>query len=232
MLAIRRARERGHADHGWLQSWHSFSFADYHEPRHMGFSALRVINEDFVQPGEGFGTHPHRDMEILTWVLEGALEHKDSMGNGSAIRPGEMQYMSAGTGVTHSEFNHSKEEVVHLLQIWIVPNERGARPRYGQKSFAGELASEALCLVASSDGRDGSIAIRQDARVIVARTRAAREFSIELAAGRSAWLQVARGSLRLGVETLLQGDGVAIEKERKLAIRTEAGAEFLLFDLP
>jgi len=232
MLAIRRARERGHADHGWLQSWHSFSFADYHDPRQMGFSALRVINEDFVQPGEGFGTHPHRDMEILTWVLGGALEHQGSMGNGSAIRPGEMQYMSAGTGVTHSEFNHSKEKVVHLLQIWIVPNERGARPRYGQKSFAEELASEALCLVASPDGRDGSIAIRQDARVIAARTRAAREFSIELAAGRSAWLQVARGSLRLGAETLLQGDGVALEKERKLAIRTEAGAEFLLFDLP
>ncbi len=154
------------------------------------------------------------------------------MGNGSAILPGEMQYMSAGTGVTHSEFNHSREEVVHLLQIWITPNERGAKPRYGQKNFAEMLASERLGLLASPDGRDGSIAIRQDARVHGARTRAAREFSIELAAGRSAWLQIARGSVRLDAEALLQGDGVAIEKEKKLSIRTEPGAEFLLFDLP
>jgi redox-sensitive bicupin YhaK (pirin superfamily) len=232
MRTIRRARERGHADHGWLQSWHSFSFADYHDADHMGFSELRVINEDFVQPGQGFGTHPHRDMEILTWVLDGALEHKDSMGNGSAIHPGEMQYMSAGTGVTHSEFNHSKEEVVHLLQIWIMPNERAAKPRYGQKDFADALASERLCLLASPDGRDGSIAIRQDARVHAARTRAAREFSIDLGAGRSAWLQIARGAVRLNGEALLQGDGVAIEKEKKLEIETEKDSEFLLFDLP
>ena len=232
MLTIRRAKDRGHADHGWLQSWHSFSFADYHDADHMGFSALRVINEDFVQPGQGFGTHPHRDMEILTWVLDGALEHKDSMGNGSAIRPGEMQYMSAGTGVTHSEFNHSKGEVVHLLQIWIVPNERGAKARYGQKNFAEKLDSEALCLVASPDGRDGSIAIRQDARVHAVRTRAAREFSIDLAAGRSAWLQVARGSVHLNGQAVLQGDGMAVEKEKTLTIRAERDSEFLLFDLP
>jgi redox-sensitive bicupin YhaK (pirin superfamily) len=232
MRRIRRARERGHADHGWLQSWHSFSFADYRDADHMGFSELRVINEDFVQPGQGFGTHPHRDMEILTWVLDGALEHKDSMGNGSAIRPGEMQYMSAGTGVTHSEFNHSREDVVHLLQIWIIPNERATKPRYDQKDFKDALASGRLSLLASPDGRDGSIAIRQDARVHAARTRVPRELSIELGAGRSAWLQIARGAVRLDGEALLQGDGVAVEKEKKLSIRTEAGAEFLLFDLP
>jgi redox-sensitive bicupin YhaK (pirin superfamily) len=230
--AIRRARDRGHADHGWLQTSHTFSFADYRDPRHMGFSALRVINEDFVQPGMGFGTHPHRDMEILTWVLEGALEHKDSLGNGSRIRPGEVQYMSAGTGVAHSEFNASKTELVHFLQIWILPDELGARPRYGQKSFAKDLASGGLCLVASPDGSGGSIEIRQDARVHAARTAAAREFSFELGRRRSAWLQVARGSLRLDGDVLEQGDGAALKKEERLAIRTEAGAEFLLFDLP
>jgi redox-sensitive bicupin YhaK (pirin superfamily) len=232
MLTIRRANERGHADHGWLQSWHTFSFADFHDPDHMGFSVLRVINEDFVQPGQGFGTHPHRDMEILTWVLDGALEHKDSMGNGSAIRPGEMQYMSAGTGVTHSEFNHSKDEVVHLLQIWIETNERGARPRYGQKNFAGGLKAGGLCLLASPDGRDGSIAIRQDARVQAARTPVSREFAVDLGANRSAWLQVARGSLRCNGEALEQGDAAAIQKERKLSLVTGKGCEFLLFDLP
>ena len=232
MLTLRRAQERGHADHGWLRTWHTFSFADYHDPDHMGFSALRVINEDFVAPGQGFGTHPHRDMEILTWVLEGALEHKDSMGNGSAIKPGEMQYMSAGTGVTHSEFNHSKDESVHLLQIWILPDETGARPRYGQKSFAGALKPGGLCLLASPDGRDGSIAIRQDARVLAARTPAPREFAIDLGAQRSAWLQVARGGLRVNGEALAQGDGAAIQNEKKLAIATEKDAEFLLFDLP
>jgi redox-sensitive bicupin YhaK (pirin superfamily) len=232
MLTIRRANERGHVDHGWLRTWHTFSFADYHDSRHMGFSALRVINEDFVNPAKGFGTHPHRDMEILTWVLEGALEHEDSLGNGSAIRPGEMQYMSAGTGVTHSEFNHSKSEVVHLLQIWIEPNETGARPRYGQKNFSGALKPGGLCLLASPEGGDGSIAIRQDARVHAARTSAAKDFALDFGANRSAWLQVARGSLHLNGESLMQGDGAAIEKERKLSIQTEKGAEFLLFDLP
>jgi redox-sensitive bicupin YhaK (pirin superfamily) len=232
VLTLRRAQERGHADHGWLRTWHTFSFADYHDPDHMGFSALRVINEDFVAPGQGFGTHPHRDMEILTWVLEGALEHKDNMGNGAAIRPGEMQYMSAGTGVTHSEFNHSKSEAVHLLQIWILPNEMGARPRYGQKDFAAALKPGGLCLLASPEGRDGSIAIRQDARVHAARTPTPKEFAIDLGVQRSAWLQVARGGLRVNGEALAQGDGAAIQKERKLAIATEMGAEFLLFDLP
>ena len=231
MLTIRRAKERGHADHGWLRTWHTFSFADYHDPDHMGFSALRVINEDFVEPGMGFGTHPHRDMEILTWVLEGSLEHKDSMGNGSVIRPGELQYMSAGTGVTHSEFNPSKTEPVHLLQIWIETNEEGARPRYAQKSFAGGLKPGGLCLVASPDGHGGSIPIRQDARLQIARTETSRDFSIDLGANRATWLHVARGTLRCNGEALEPGDGVAVQKEKKLSLATAKGTEFLLFDL-
>jgi quercetin 2,3-dioxygenase len=231
MLTIRRAKERGHADHGWLRTWHTFSFADYRDPDHMGFSALRVINEDFVEPGMGFGTHPHRDMEILTWVLEGSLEHKDSMGNGSVIRPGELQYMSAGTGVTHSEFNPSKTEPVHLLQIWIETNEEGARPRYAQKSFAGGLKPGGLCLVASPDGHDGSIAIRQDARLQIARTETSREFTIDLGANRATWLQVARGTLSCNGEALEPGDGVAIQKEKKLSLVAAKRTEFLLFDL-
>ena len=232
MLTIRRAKDRGHADHGWLDTWHTFSFANYYDPDHMGFSALRVINEDFVKPARGFGTHPHRDMEILTWVLEGALEHKDSMGNGSVIRPGEMQYMSAGTGVTHSELNPSRSEGVHLLQIWIETGEPGARPRYAQKDFSAGLKDGALHLVASPDGRDGSIAIRQDARLRVARTESARELSADVEAGRTAWLQVARGSLRLNGQSLEHGDGVAIQSEKTLSISASKGAEFLLFDLP
>ncbi len=232
MLTIRKAKERGHADHGWLDTWHTFSFANYYDPEHMGFSALRVINEDFVQPARGFGTHPHRDMEILTWVLEGSLEHKDSLGNGSVIRPGEMQYMSAGTGVTHSEFNPSKSEKVHLLQIWIETGEPGARPRYAQKDFAAGLKDGALHLLASPDGRDGSIAIRQDARLHVARADAPRDLAVDLEPTRTAWLQVARGSLRLNGRALEHGDGAAIQGEKQLTIAASKGAEFLLFDLP
>jgi len=232
VLTIRRASERGHADHGWLRTRHTFSFADYHDPRYMGFSVLRVLNDDTVEPGRGFGTHPHRDMEILTWVLEGTLEHKDSLGNGSEIRPGELQYMSAGTGVTHSELNPSRTEAVHLLQIWIVPNVKGAPPRYGQKSFTGALKPGGLCLVASEAGRDGSIAIRQDASLHVARTGQPRSYAVELGSRRSAWLQVARGSLRINETPLAQGDGAAIEKESRLSILAEEDTEFLLFDLP
>jgi redox-sensitive bicupin YhaK (pirin superfamily) len=232
MLTIRKAKERGHADHGWLDTWHTFSFANYYDPDHMGFSVLRVINEDFVQPARGFGTHPHRDMEILTWVLEGSLEHKDSMGNGSVIRPGEMQYMSAGTGVTHSEFNPSKSEKVHLLQIWIETGEPGARPRYAQREFTAGLKDGALHLLASPDGRDGSIAIRQDARLQVARADAPRDLSVDLDPGRTGWLQVARGSLRVNGEALEHGDGAAIQGEKQLSISASIGAEFLLFDLP
>ena len=232
MQTIRRAEERGHAEHGWLESWHTFAFADYFHPAHLGFGALRVINEDFVQPGRGFGTHPHRDMEILTWVLEGALAHEDSMGNGSVIRPGEMQYMSAGTGVTHSEFNSSKTELVHLLQIWILPRTAGATPRYGQKNFSAALAPGDLVVLASPDGDHGSIAIRQDARVLAARAEADAELAHVLAPGRKAWLQVARGKLRANDTDLAAGDGLAIENERELALQVPKGGEFLLFDLP
>jgi redox-sensitive bicupin YhaK (pirin superfamily) len=232
MFTIRPARGRGHVEHGWLESWHTFSFADYFDPDHMGFSALRVINEDFVQPAQGFGTHPHRDMEILTWVLEGSLEHKDSMGNGSVIQPGEMQYMSAGTGITHSEFNHSATEMTHLLQIWILPSEREAKPRYGQKSFAEALKKGDLCLLVSPGGEGGSIAIRQDAKVLAARTNTDREYEWQLAPGRCAWLQIARGSLRANDRSLAQGDGLAVEDEGTLSIQAAGGAEFLLFDLP
>jgi redox-sensitive bicupin YhaK (pirin superfamily) len=191
-----------------------------------------VINEDFVEAGQGFGTHPHRDMEILTWILEGSLQHKDSMGNGSLIQPGEMQYMSAGTGVAHSEFNPSKSERVHLLQIWIQPNEHGAKPRYGQKDFTKALASGRPVLVASSDGKNDSIAIRQDARLFVARAKNENEWMVDLAPGRSAWIQMARGAARVNDRPLAQGDGAAVEGERKLTIQPDDGSELLLFDLP
>lgn len=232
MLTIRRARERGHAEHGWLESWHTFAFADYFDPAHLGFSALRVINEDFVQPAQGFGKHPHRDMEILTWVLEGELEHQDSLGNGSVIRPGEMQYMSAGSGVTHSESNPSKGDRVHLLQIWILPNVGGGPPRYGQKSFAAALAQGGLVPLATPDGRAGSIAIRQDAQVLAARADEDREHAYAFAPGRKAWIQAARGSVRVNDLALEAGDGLAVEGERALSIQVAKGGEFLLFDLP
>jgi redox-sensitive bicupin YhaK (pirin superfamily) len=232
MLIHRRALDRGHAQHGWLESWHTFSFADYFDPSQLGFGALRVINEDFVQPARGFGTHPHRDMEILTWVLAGELEHKDSMGNGSVIRPGEMQYMSAGSGVTHSEFNPSKSALVHLLQIWILPSVGGATPRYGQVNFAEELARGRLVPLATPDGAGGSIAIRQDARVLAARTDVESEWNYDLAAERRAWIQVARGTLAVNDFALEAGDGLAIEREDALSMRTASGGEFLLFDLP
>jgi len=228
MIQVRQAKDRGHANHGWLDSWHSFSFADYHDPRHMGFSALRVINEDRVIPGEGFPTHPHRDMEILTYVLEGALEHQDSLGTGSVIRPGEVQRMSAGQGIRHSEFNHSKNEPVHFLQIWILPNVQGVQPSYEQKRIA---LDGKLRLVASPDGRDGSVTIHQDARVYAARLNGA-EVSHALAPGRRAWLQVARGTARVNGTTLQAGDGAGIEGETALRLAADGSAEVLLFDLP
>ena len=228
MIQVRKARDRGHANHGWLDSWHSFSFADYHDPRHMGFSALRVINEDRVIPGEGFPTHPHRDMEIITYVLEGALEHQDSLGTGSVIRPGEVQRMSAGTGIRHSEFNHSKNEPVHFLQIWILPNVQGVKPSYEQKRI--ELDGK-LRLVASADGRDGSVTIHQDARVYAARLNGA-EVSHALAPGRRSWVQVARGTAKVNGTTLHAGDGAGIESEADLRLAADGSAEVLLFDLP
>ncbi len=231
MITMRKSRDRGHADHGWLDTYHSFSFADYHDADHMGFRHLRVINEDRVAAGKGFGQHGHRDMEILTWVLEGELKHEDSMGNGDVIKPGELQYMSAGKGVLHSEFNASQTQPVHLLQIWILPQTAGVAPRYGQKSFAKELTAGGLVTVASPDGADGSLAIRQDARLMVARTEKDETFAYPLGEKRFAYLQVARGRLRVNNTDLQQGDGVEIEKEAELAILAVKGSEFLLFDL-
>jgi redox-sensitive bicupin YhaK (pirin superfamily) len=231
-LVVRRAKDRGHADHGWLDSFHTFSFADYHDLAHMGFRVLRVINEDRVQPGRGFGTHGHQDMEILTWVLEGELEHKDSMGTGSVVHSRELQYMSAGSGVTHSEFNPSPKEALHFLQIWILPAVKGAKPRYDQKSFATALKPGELVLIASPDGASGSIAVRQDMKLFAGVLDRNQTATHALGAPRHAWLQVTAGSLKVGDEKLAVGDGLAVSGESKLAMSADARAEFLLFDLP
>jgi redox-sensitive bicupin YhaK (pirin superfamily) len=231
MLSIRRAKDRGHANHGWLDSRHSFSFADYHDPEHMGFRALRVINEDRVQPGRGFATHPHRDMEILSYVLEGALEHRDSMGNGSVIRPGDVQRMSAGSGVTHSEFNASQREVVHFLQIWLLPTALGLAPSYAQKHFTREEKAGRLRLVASPDGADGCISIHTDARVYAGVFAAGERASLELAPGRHAWLQVARGRAHANGHDLGTGDGAALSGEAALRVEAADDCEILAFDL-
>jgi redox-sensitive bicupin YhaK (pirin superfamily) len=231
MITVRPAAERGHADHGWLDTRHSFSFASYHDPRHMGFRSLRVINEDRVKPAEGFGTHAHRDMEILTWVLEGALGHKDSMGNGSIIRPGDLQRMSAGTGVTHSEFNPSPEAPVHFLQIWLLPRERGLPPGYEQKRFPQEERRGRLRLIAAGDGRDGAVTIHQDAALWTALLQPGESVRHALAPGRYAWLHVARGAVSLNGSTLGAGDGAAVSDEAALEITGAARAEVLLFDL-
>lgn len=230
-LSIRRAAERGHANHGWLDTWHTFSFADYYDPRFMGFRALRVINDDRVAPGRGFGTHPHRDMEIITVVLEGALGHKDSMGNGSVIRPGDVQRMSAGDGVTHSEMNASATEPVHLLQIWIVPDEKGGPPSYDQRAFPEAERRGVLRLVASPDGEGGSVRIQQDARLFVTRLGAGEAVTHEVPKGRHAWIHVARGSVSVNGERLDAGDGAAVSDPGALAIRGEAEADVLVFDL-
>jgi hypothetical protein len=232
MLRIRKSAERGHADHGWLDTYHTFSFADYHDPREMGFSALRVINEDRVQPKTGFGTHGHRDMEIITYVLEGALEHKDSMGNGSIIRPGDVQRMSAGTGVTHSEFNHSQTGLVHLLQIWIEPNVRGVKPGYEEARFEDADKRNRLRLVASPDGAEGSVSIHQDARIFVTRPDAGAEVAHALATGRSAYVHVARGSAEVNGHPVSAGDGMKLSDERAVRVQGVDAAELLLFDLP
>jgi redox-sensitive bicupin YhaK (pirin superfamily) len=231
MILIRRSNERGHANHGWLDTYHTFSFADYHDPRHMHFRALRVMNEDRVEPGQGFGTHPHRDMEIVTYVLSGALEHRDSMGNGEILRPGEFQRMSAGTGITHSEFNPSPDEPVHLYQIWLFPERKGIEPSYEQKQFADAELHNRLRVVASPDAADGSLLIHQDARSFIARLDGAVRLRHELADGRHAWLQVLRGSVALNGEDLGTSDGAAISEERVLEIQAMEDAEVMLFDL-
>ena len=232
MLTVRKADERGHASHGWLDTWHTFSFADYHDPREMGFGALRVINDDKVEPGQGFGTHGHRDMEIITYVLDGALEHKDSMGNGSVIRPGDVQRMSAGTGVRHSEFNPSREERVHLLQIWIEPRITGVRPSYEEKQFGPAEKKGQLRLIASPDGREGSVTIHQDALVYAALFDGRDAVAHRLAPGRRAYVHIARGAVKMNGVELKGGDGAKIAGENELKFSGAKQAELLLFDLP
>ncbi|HTH49721.1 MAG TPA: pirin family protein [Candidatus Limnocylindria bacterium] len=230
MITIRKSQERGHANHGWLDSYHSFSFADYYDPKHMGFRSLRVINDDVIAGGGGFGTHPHRDMEIITYVIRGALEHSDSMGNGSVIRPGDVQYMAAGTGVQHSEFNHSPSEDVRLLQIWIQPDRRGAKPGYAEKALA-DAAPGYLHLVTSKAGRDGSIAINQDADLWLAKFAGGERVTHALAAGRAAYVQVAEGEITLNGQLLQQGDGAQVNAETALELTAAGKAQVLLFDL-
>jgi redox-sensitive bicupin YhaK (pirin superfamily) len=232
MLKIRRADERGHADHGWLNSRHTFSFADYYDPKHMGFRSLRVINEDRVAPAKGFGTHPHRDMEIVSYVLEGGLEHKDSIGTNGVIRPGDVQRMSAGNGVLHSEFNASKTEPVHFLQIWIVPTQRGMQASYEQKPFSREEKQGRLRLVVSPEGRDGSLKIHTDARIHAGCFAPGESAELELAAGRHSWVQVARGKVAVNGTELAAGDGAAISDEKSVKVDGVEDSEVLVFDLP
>jgi redox-sensitive bicupin YhaK (pirin superfamily) len=231
MITIRRSQERGHADHGWLRTFHTFSFADYYDPEFMGFGCLRVINQDQVAVGRGFATHGHKDMEIVSYVLEGALEHEDSMGNGSRMRPGDVQLMSAGSGVTHSEFNPSSTEPLEFLQMWIYPRTRCTEPRYEQRAFSESERRGRLRLVVSPDGRDGSVTIGQDARLYAAILGPGDRTVFELPAGRMAWLHVARGELSLNGEQLSGGDGAAIRDERSVEIAGIADAELVLWEL-
>lgn len=232
MITFRPASERFHTDAGWLDSHHTFSFADHYDPDFIGFRSLRVINDDTVAAGQGFGTHPHRDMEIISYVLEGALAHKDSLGTGSVIRPGDVQRMTAGTGVHHSEFNASETEPVHFLQIWIVPEKRGIPAGYEQKSFKPEDLRGKLRLVAARDGRDGAVTLHADAALYTGVLEAGERASLEIAPGRHAWVHVARGSVELGGKTLVAGDGAALSKELRVELAGRAGGgEVLVFDL-
>ncbi len=231
MITRRKSDERGHADHGWLDTHYTFSFSDYYDPQFMGFRDLRVINEDVIAPDQGFPKHGHRDMEIITYILQGGLEHRDSMGNGSIIRPGDVQRMTAGTGVSHSESNPSREESVHLLQIWILPRQGGLEPSYEQRLFTEEQKQGQLCLIASEDGRDGSVMVHQDVSVYASVLGVGQEVVHQLAPNRHAWIQVARGAVALEGENLDQGDGAAISGEEKVALSGREPAEVLLFDL-
>lgn len=231
MLVIRRADDRGRANLGWLDSRHTFSFADYHDPRFMGYGSLRVINEDRVQAGQGFGTHGHRDMEIISYVLEGELAHRDSMGNGSVIRRGDVQRMSAGTGVQHSEFNHSKTAGVHFFQIWIIPSRRNLPPGYEEKRFDDDAKRNQLRLVASRDGRDGSVTIHQEADLYASLLGVGKEVTHTTERTRRGWVQLASGAVTVNGEALAAGDGAAIAYEESLTIKASADSEFLLFDL-
>lgn len=231
MITLRKSEERGHANHGWLNSYHSFSFADYYDPYYMGFRNLRVINEDRVHAGKGFGMHPHRDMEIISYVLEGALEHRDSIGNSSVIRPGEVQIMSAGTGITHSEYNHSQSDLVHFLQIWILPDKKGVKPRYDQKMYSQEEKQGKLRLVVSQDGREGSVSIHQDANIYASLLDAGQEVDYQIKPDRHAWVQVVKGDITVNGQVLSAGDAAAVSNENKLVVGAKTNSEFLLFDL-
>jgi hypothetical protein len=231
MIVVRPSQARGHASRGWLDSYHTFSFADYHDRAHMGFRSLRVINEDRVQAASGFGDHPHRDMEILTWVLEGALAHEDSLGNGSVIRPGEIQAMSAGTGIVHSEYNASAEEPVHFLQIWIVPERAGLPPRYEQRAFDAGDRRGRFQLLASRDGRDGSVTVHQEVDLFITSVGAHGEIRYTLGTQRHAWIQIIQGTVTVNGQSLATGDGAAVSDEDELVFRAAAESEFLLFDL-
>jgi redox-sensitive bicupin YhaK (pirin superfamily) len=231
MISIRKAKDRFHTQAGWLDSWHTFSFGDHYDPENQGFRALRVINDDTVQPGKGFGAHPHRDMEIVSYVLEGALQHRDNIGTGSVIRPGEVQRMSAGTGVVHSEFNASPSEPVHFLQIWIIPEAKGIAPGYEQKKFAVEERRGKLRLLASRDGRDRSVTVHQDANVYGALLAAGERIDYAIPKSRHAWVHVARGAIELNGQRLEAGDGAAVSDESALQLVGREGAEVLLFDL-
>jgi quercetin 2,3-dioxygenase len=232
MITIRRAADRGHSQHDWLDSRHTFSFADYYDPAHVAFSKLRVINDDRVAPGRGFGTHAHRDMEIISYVVEGAIEHKDSLGTGSIIRPGDVQRMTAGTGVRHSEFNPSPDEPVRFLQIWILPAADGLPPSYEQRSFPIVARQGRLCLVGAPDGRQGAVTLHQDVLLYAGNFDGAEEGTLPLAPGRKAWIQVVRGSISVNGTGLDEGDGAAVEGESELVFRGGKAAELLAFDLP
>jgi redox-sensitive bicupin YhaK (pirin superfamily) len=231
MMTIRRANERGHANHGWLDAHHTFSFANYHDPQWMGFRSLRVINDDTIAGGGGFGTHPHRDMEIITYILSGALQHRDSMGHEAVLKAGDVQRISAGTGIAHSEFNYSPIEPVHLLQIWLYPERKGVKPAYAERSLGNGSAKQGLTLVASRDGRDGSVSIHQDADLWLARLGGGAGVTHTLRPGRHAWVQMAEGEVTLNGQTLRAGDGAALSEETSLTLAAKSPAQALLFDL-
>jgi redox-sensitive bicupin YhaK (pirin superfamily) len=231
VIKIRRASDRGSADYGWLQTSHTFSFADYYDPNYMGFRSLRVINEDYIAVGGGFPTHGHRDMEIITYVTQGALEHRDTLGNRAQIKPGMIQKMSAGSGIRHSEFNASSNQTTRLFQIWIEPNQRSITPSYGEKSFAEEIKSDNLVLLASPDGRLGSMVMQQDVQLWVCKSKEPKELSYQIDSGRYAWIQIVEGSITINGEQLLKSDGAAISGETKFDLKLTADSEFLLFDL-
>jgi hypothetical protein len=231
MITVRKANDRGHSAIGWLDSWHTFSFSDYYDPEHMGFRALRVINDDRVEGGMGFGMHPHRDMEIVTYVLDGALEHQDSLGNGDVIRPGDVQYMSAGTGIFHSEFNPDEQNPVHLLQIWIQPDKRGGKPTYGQKHFPLASRTDRLAKVVDNTGTDGALKIGADAAVYASVLSAGKSVEHTLAPGRHAWVHIAKGRVTANGQELVGGDAIAVSDEAKVTVTADQDSELLLFDL-